>query len=67
MAAAARRSFDAGATGRLDLALAELQGDAAALQREDAFDRLLRAAAALEDAVQRPLSDGAVAPEKERP
>ncbi len=55
VAAAARQSFDAGAIGRLDLALVDLRADAAALQREDAFDRLQRAAAALEDAVQRPL------------
>jgi outer membrane protein TolC len=67
VAASARRSFDADAIGRLDLALAELQAEAAHQQREDAFDRLLRAAAALEDAVQRPLSDGTVAPEQEHP
>lgn len=66
VAAAARQSFDAGAIGRLDLALADLQADAAALQREDAFDRLQRAAAALEDAVQRPLTTAAAPPPEER-
>jgi cobalt-zinc-cadmium efflux system outer membrane protein len=66
VAAAARRSFDAGAIGRLDLALADLQADAAALQREDAFDRLQRAAAALEDAVQRPLNVAADQPPEEQ-
>jgi outer membrane protein, heavy metal efflux system len=64
---AARRAFDAGATDRLDLAQAGLQAEAAALQREDSLDRLLRAAAALEDALQRPLPAPTAAPLSQEP
>lgn len=66
-AAAARHSFGVGSIGRLELVQAELQAEAASVEREDAFDHLLRAAAALEDAVQRPLNAPSAESRKEVP
>lgn len=55
--AAAARALRIGAGSRLDLVLAQAQAGAADLAREDAFDRLQRAAGALEDAMQSPFAE----------
>lgn len=54
--AAVRKSFEAGETDRLSLALAEVDANSAALAQEDALAQVQRAVGELEDAMQLPLS-----------